>query len=389
MNAARHLLTVWNPSYAADPLDLHLRILLDWAARFDRGECDEEDVYVWWAKLRSSNRDASQLPHHDEILAIDGQIEGGVETHLYLTDYRSLYAAEVDRVTDEDVMSDDEADHMPSYYATNRVDLWFQVTDLRRVVYNDTVAVIDALKKLNNVRYHERPVSLYGGMVELPLIVTRPDGKRWFPRERALTEGRLWAQHDAEVRGETDEMARELRDNLLGPAVWAALDPATRTFLASADTVFRQRRADTSFDFSGPVVGYAKALECELNALLFPPLRTLLRKAAFPQRTVRHDGRSLDLGDEMPHQTIGAVVTLLEQSEPLQKAVRTAFAQDWKWVLGEMPHQLRPICEVRNPAAHSEHLPLEKASELRQQILGIGREGLLVQIARVRMRVAT
>jgi hypothetical protein len=28
-----HLLTLWNPSYAADAMDEHLRVLLDWAGR--------------------------------------------------------------------------------------------------------------------------------------------------------------------------------------------------------------------------------------------------------------------------------------------------------------------------------------------------------------------
>ena len=39
------------------------------------------------------------MPHADDILAIQDQIEGGVETHLYLTDYRSLYMAELDEIT--------------------------------------------------------------------------------------------------------------------------------------------------------------------------------------------------------------------------------------------------------------------------------------------------
>ncbi len=88
----RHLLTVWNPSYAEDALDAHLRVLLRWAER-SRDPADaatpEEDVYVWWAKIRSPRRDG-ELPHGAEIAAIQSQIDGDVETHLYLTDYRSL-----------------------------------------------------------------------------------------------------------------------------------------------------------------------------------------------------------------------------------------------------------------------------------------------------------
>jgi hypothetical protein len=29
-----HLLTLWNPSYAADAMDEHLSVLLDWAGRW-------------------------------------------------------------------------------------------------------------------------------------------------------------------------------------------------------------------------------------------------------------------------------------------------------------------------------------------------------------------
>ncbi|MBT8478652.1 MAG: hypothetical protein KJO06_07040, partial [Gemmatimonadetes bacterium] len=82
----RHLLSVWNPSYADAAMDRHLEVLLRWAAREAQGEADDADVYVWWAKLRSPNRD-EPLGHKDDVLALQAQIEAGTETHLYLTDY--------------------------------------------------------------------------------------------------------------------------------------------------------------------------------------------------------------------------------------------------------------------------------------------------------------
>ncbi len=35
----RHLLSVWNPSYADDAMDRHLEVLLRWAARYAGGGC--------------------------------------------------------------------------------------------------------------------------------------------------------------------------------------------------------------------------------------------------------------------------------------------------------------------------------------------------------------
>ena len=44
MTTASHLVTVWNPAYATDPLEAHLRILLDWDAR--AGATNDDDVNV-------------------------------------------------------------------------------------------------------------------------------------------------------------------------------------------------------------------------------------------------------------------------------------------------------------------------------------------------------
>src|SRR3989442_4724882 len=97
-------------------MDAHLAVLLRWAQRRERGEADPDDVYVWWAKLRSPNR-MGPLPHAADVLAIEQQIAAGVETHLYLTDYRSLYVGCLDEVTADDVPAYTavELDHMADY----------------------------------------------------------------------------------------------------------------------------------------------------------------------------------------------------------------------------------------------------------------------------------
>ena len=99
----RHLLGVWNPSYAADAMDAHLRLLLANTAAFRDGKLPEEDVCVWWGKVRSPYR-LERLPQLAEILAMDEDLDPGGERelHLYLTDYRSLYVGHVYEITEED-----------------------------------------------------------------------------------------------------------------------------------------------------------------------------------------------------------------------------------------------------------------------------------------------
>ncbi len=385
----RHLLTVWNPAYAEDPLDAHLRVLLRWAER-SRDAADDatpDDVYVWWAKLRSPRRDGA-LPHAAEIAAIESQIEADEETHLYLTDYRSLYVGHLGEITTDAVLEEpDERDHAPSYYAGLEADFWFRLWDVRRLVADDTPGVIEELGRLRNTRYHDRPVSLYGGMVELPLIVTREDGARWFAHRDLLTSGRLWAERDADLRADTQRLARELPDNLFGRAVWEALEPSTRTFVASAEAVFRARRDDPAFDFSGPAIEYAKAVETELNALIFPRLRKRLERAAAKDREVIADGRRLDLGARVPHQSLGVILYLLERDATVARALGSVFsAADAGWLRSGAPLELRGLLDLRNPAAHSEAIGRERAERVRSQVIGIGCEGVLVRVARAKGR---
>jgi hypothetical protein len=268
----RHLLGVWNPAYATDAMNAHVRVLLDNIAGYRAGKVKEEDVHVWWGKVRSKNR-LDQLPHLAEVLALDVEGESGRELHLYLTDYRSLYVGHVHEITAENVLAD-EADHVPAYYGEHRLkcDCWFRLGDIRRLILDDTVGVIAELKKLRNTHYGDRAVSLYGGMVNLPLVVSRDDGARFFdPSLRAaLLDGQFWAEADAGRTG-LGAVERDLRENVLGEETWNGLDLSTRSFIATAEQIFRSNRGDPGFDFSGVVVNLAKALEVQVSHHAGPP----------------------------------------------------------------------------------------------------------------------
>ena len=298
----RHLLGVWNPSYEADAMDAHITVLLKHARAAREEKASVDDVYVWWGKLRSPYKQ-EPLPHLADILALDEVLKSeddAVELHLYLTDYRSLYVAHVGEITAADVRADKaEQDHVPSYYRTidRAADCWFRLWDIRRLVLDDTTAVMEELRRLRNTRYANQRVSLYGGMVDLPLIVTREDAARWFEedvRER-FTEGRHWVEFDAERAG-TGEIQRDLRDNRFGAALWGKLEPTARGFMATAEQLFRAHRNDAAFDLSTVVVDLAKSFEVQVNHIL----RVSLSKAGRDLRMANIEGRSRDLVTDGP-----------------------------------------------------------------------------------------
>jgi hypothetical protein len=134
---------------------------------------------------------------------------------------------------------------------------------------------------------------------------------------------------------------------------------------------------EARFDLSGAAVSYAKAVETELNALLFPALRGILKDKALADREVREDGRRLDLGGVVPHQTLGSIKHLLERQDVLQASVRKAMQHDHSWVLGMLTREMEPIIDLRNAGAHSKTTSASTLEAVRRKIVGLGGEGLL------------
>ncbi|HEX6535622.1 MAG TPA: hypothetical protein VF041_13580 [Gemmatimonadaceae bacterium] len=381
----RHLVAVWNPSYERDAMEEHIALLLGAAREYRAGKRDEDDVYVWWGKVRSANRQ-QPLPHLDEILALDEAISAQAEegddreTHLYLTDYRSLYVAHLAGVTTADVS--DQVEHVPEYYRAKSLpcDCWFQLWDIRRVVLDDTPAVVEELKKLRNTRYHDRPVSLYGGMVDLPLIVTRADGARYFDQATRdlLTGGRHWVEFDAERAG-VGGMQRELRENRFGSTAWMALDPAARAFIATAESLYRAHRDDAAFDFSAVLVDLAKALEVQCNHLL----RLALAGAPPAVRTVNVDGESADLSC-VTSLGLGALARAIGGDRERCAWLRRRL-EHGSWFVESLPPVLEELAPVRNAGAHARPLRRDDVAKHRNELVGVGHTGVLLELAQVKL----
>lgn len=381
--ARRHLVTVWNPSYAKDAMEEHLAVLLGWAQRVESGEAGIDDRYVWWGKVHSRNRQTPQA-HRDDIRKLDDALddEGGEETQLYLTDYRSLYVGDIVEIH-EGELPDDERRHAPRYYAAEQLacDFWFKLADIRLLVADDMLGVIAELRKLVNVHYGDgsRPVSLFGGMVDLPLVVERPDGARFFGDDERdlLTGGLLWAEFDATRGPGAAGMERELRENMLGAAAWMALEPTARGCIASAETTFRGHRHDPAFDFGPVVAGWSKALEVQCNAII----RRALADAPLGDRQAKVRDGTVDVTRRTL--TLGQLAHAIHEEPALSKALRVRL-EHGAWFTGQLPAVLGGLAEVRNAGVHESRVDRATATQWRDQLLGVGCEGELVRLARVK-----
>jgi len=130
-------------------------------------------------------------------------------------------------------------------------------------------------------------------------------------------------------------------------------------------------------------------VEVELNTLVFSVLRRALGRERPRDRTVHLGERPVDLAGPVPHQTLGFLRNFLEREDRIRSLLRSILPQDGTWLVAELPHRLRVLEDLRNPAAHSAATRREQVSSAREEILGIGQEGLIVRIARARMRART
>jgi hypothetical protein len=382
---AQHLVTVWNPRYAADAMEAHLRLLLEWDATSSRNGTDGDEVYVWWGKVRSSQRQ-QPMPHLADIIALgrhSADLDDAHETHLYLTDYQSLYVADVCAIVTDDPRVNDAA-HVPAYYTEQGLacDCWFEIADIRLLVRDDMAGVIEELARLRNARYADRPVSLYGGMVDLPLLVSRPDGRRYFDvRDRALyADHKLWARHDAE-QGGVGALEATLRDDHFGADAWSALEPGVRRFIAMAERTLRDHRRDPAADLSPVVVGYGKALELQANAII----RDAMRGAPDAARRVKLAEATALLPDALPL-TLGQLARALGGEPELGDHLRRVLS-DGAWFTGEFAVTIDGFAaEARNPAAHGETVPRADVQRWRDRLLGVGGESVMCRLAKVHRR---
>lgn len=379
----RHLVSVWNPSYESDAMDAHISVLLRLIQKKNSGNLHDDDIYVYWGKVRSSNRQAP-MPHLDDILAIDSTIgeDETAEVHCYLTDYNSLYVAHVGGITDDELIGDPEAEmHIPDYYRKSRLscDFWFQLWDIRRLVQNDPPAVIAELAKLRNTRYNDRPVSIYGGMVDLPLIVTRSDNTRWFdePVRDRLIEGRHWVEFDAESTA-AGELQKDLRDNRFGATLWAALDPATRRFIATGEYIYRTHRSDPTFNLGSTVVNLANGVEIEVNRICAAAM-----SSARPEiRMVNVDGYSHDIASARSF-TLGQLARIISGDRERSDWLARHVVKQGRWFTEQLPPVLEMIADARNDAAHGGMIDRDTVTRIRNLTVGVGCEGLFLKIAEI------
>ena len=151
-------------------------------------------------------------------------------------------------------------------------------------------------------------------------------------------------------------------------------------FVATGERLYRDHRSDGSFDFSPVLTSLAKAVEVQGNAIL----RRAAAKLPAAARRANVGGRTVDLAEHRSL-TLGELARAISGERELNEALSRVLV-DARWFRDGFPAVLDALAEARNAAAHTGAIDRDTAAHWRNRLVGVGCEGELVALARIRLK---
>jgi len=346
MARQKQLLTVWNPYYQPETIQVHADIL----------RRQEHDRRVWWARLYKSSqpfdeaRARQRFPRVVEVA--DEARREGRDFVLYATNYQTLHALRVERVVFGDALGPEEAAFVPAYYRREILHpaLWFLVRDIRALAFN----------QVETLRYFLESGDLASGVSgydpyaafkhDYPIPVEGPPVEGLFDPSRLRGKVRCYADLPETIFAPEIAAARRDLARLL-EGTWDRLEEKSQAFLATAQVVYGQHQNTPGFDLSAAFSGVARAVETEICEGVIEPFvqiaRAELGEEAWSARFEK-DPRGGKI-------TLGRVPPILKNTAEI--ATRLRLTHIWRLHGDSSWRQwLRDFVDIRNDAFHVKQL---------------------------------
>ncbi|WP_407379244.1 HP0729 family protein [Helicobacter sp.] len=310
---------------------------------------------------------------------------------LFLSDYANLYVCKVTAITKEQIAQ------APAYYEQKglEVELWFVISDMRELVREDFTSVRDNFLANFITLHNNRTFAIYGNDYTYPLFISLKSQQDYF------TQGPHY--HNMFKTNEQIQIRQHLIDYIFGSKLANALLPDTMENLINAEIEYLANRENPLYDCTGIVLLYAKSMEQEIMRFyrtLFATLvefESTLTEVESPLAAITYSVHEVESSVQEWLEGRAKSTPALGTTKHLRKCAQQVLEQ-WKYdkaykldsslnkhdisyfagiKLGSFINTLQTI---RNPAAHASSPSLAQASTLRERILGIGRESVLITL---------
>lgn len=360
----KNIVILYNPYYQKDVIEQHLEILKD------KGS-------VAFGKVRSKLRDYDS-PNKEELEKIYMEVSIRNPLQLFLTDYNSIYVANVVSVKSDKT----KLIKAPKYYEELDVEKWFIFDDLRLLANNDFQLIRDnILSNFLATNYNNHTYAVYGNNYVYPMQVSMKKEINYFEKE----EDEFKYFTNIFKSEEQINIKQNIIDFNFGIKRFYSLSPNTQDNLVNAELEFFQNRNNSLYDFSSVVIKYSKSLELELYVFMKKLFEYLMYKET-NLKSFKYSVQGIDykLEDILLHKANYATYKYLIKSYEIKNAIYEHIDNSKLkfFILHDIIYHISKMQDIRNESVHGKSASLLDCKEIRKNIMGIGKSSIIVELNR-------
>lgn len=365
----QNLLILFNPYYQTDVIEQHLKLLI-------------QNEKVAFGKIKSKLNDKSSVVSK-KLEEIYSSITSKNYLQLFLTDYSNIYVAKVEKISSEDM-----SDFAPSYYKEKNleVETWYVITDICEIVKNDFEKTRDEiLANFTTTNFGNHTYAVYGNNYVYPLIVDMKYEIDYFDCE------------DEEFRFYPDifksqkflNIKQNLIDYSFGSKYIYNLHPNSLSNIISSEIELQEHKLDNTYDFSSIVIKYSKTLEQEIYLFVKTLFKFLIDKNPNIQNIPYSvQGRDYVVQDIFNHKPNFGTYKYLLKDEKVKETIELNLEKiESFFVQKKLINYIYYIQEIRNETVHDKPATLNDAKSLRDKILGIAQESILIELVKYKKMI--
>ena len=355
----KNILVLYNPYYEENIIEQHLEILKDSGA-------------VAFGKIRSKNRDY-ESEHSEKLECIYNKVSKNEPIQLFLTDYNSMFVANVIAVKTEKTI----LIKAPKYYDRLDVEKWFIIDDLRLLASDDFKNIRDnILSNFIATNYNNRTYAVYGNKYAYPMEVSLKEEINYFEKEN--NDFKYYT--DIFKSRQQLQIRQSLIDFAFGEDTFYNFASNTQDNLISAEVEYQENKQNPLHDYSSVVIQYSKAAELELHRFMKLLFAYLIQKDESLQYIPYSiQGRDYVLSDIQEHKANYGTYKFLVKSYKIKDALNSYLLKSnfRYFVSSEIPQFINTMQSVRNESVHGGTTSIKKCKDIRNSILGIQKSSFL------------
>lgn len=390
------LLILYNPYYESSVIQSHLEILKAQGSvsfgkvksKMRAQEPREQPTQEPSAQILEPPSTAFASTQWEQLMA---SISSESPLQLFLSDYANLYVCKVTAITKEQIAQ------APAYYEQKglEVELWFVISDMRELVREDFTSVRDNFLANFIALHNNRTFAIYGNDYTYPLFISLKSQQHYFTQDYPHYHNMFKTPEQITIR-------QRLIDYTFGSKLANVLLPDTMESLINAEIEYLANRANPLYDCTGIVLLYAKSMEQEIMRFYRTLFATLvefegtLAEVETPIAEITYSVQEVESSVQEWLEGRAKRTPTLGTTKHLRKCAQQVL-EKWKedkayklsgsnkhsishFVSFKLGSFINTLQAIRNPAAHATQASIEQASTLRERILGIGQDSVLVAL---------